>query len=85
MNQIVHKVEVVVPTDDRGGMCGIKTEDNGRAMIMYAGDEEPLKLVGYDDHCLFVRLHSWDESRQHRTFKSLMGRKVRITVEVVES
>lgn len=80
--------EFTVPADDRDGLCGIKFEDGGQAAIMYDPADDPV-TEGGDGH-FFVRLHSWqDEARKgdgttHRTFRSLMGKRVRVTIEEVE-
>ncbi|QSY98571.1 helix-turn-helix transcriptional regulator (plasmid) [Rhizobium bangladeshense] len=36
------------------------------------------------DGCMFVRLQSYDERKLHRTFKQFEGKRIRVTVEVVE-
>ena len=36
-----------------------------------------------DDHPLFVRIMSWDESKQHKAIKTLAGRKIKVTIEVL--
>lgn len=36
-----------------------------------------------DDHPLFVRIMSWDESRQHKAIRTMVGRKVKVTIEIV--
>jgi ribulose bisphosphate carboxylase small subunit len=56
---------------------GFDSEDGGKALIHHvnSGDDE--------ENGLFVRLHSWDESRKHEVFSSLVGKKVRVTVEEV--
>lgn len=45
-------------------------EDGGQAMIVH---------IGNGNH-LGVELISWDESKKHTVFKSLMGRKVKIVI-----
>jgi hypothetical protein len=57
-----------------------KTEDSGAAMIADTNG------VNYDneDSGLFVRIQSWDESLKHPLTKSLEGKKVKITIEVLD-
>ncbi len=57
----------------------IASEDGGRALIV---DDDGRYTRG-DDH-MFVRLQSWDDDCQHPLLKSLIGKKVKITIEVVE-
>ena len=77
--KIVWTDTFTVPPDDRDGICGIKTEDSGQAMIMYS----PVELSEVDSS-FFVRLHSWDDKGKHRFFKKFMGRKVKVTIETVD-
>jgi hypothetical protein len=46
-------------------------EDNGQAMIAELGEEN-----------LFVRIHSWDEAREHMVAKQLLGKTVKVTIEI---
>ncbi len=57
----------------------ITKEDGGRALIVYDDGRE---TVG-DDH-MFVRLQSWDDDCQHPLLKSLIGKTIKITVEIVD-
>lgn len=58
----------------------ISREDGGDAMIYDAIDE--VETIG--DGCLFVRLQSWDEEQVHPLMTDIIGKKIRITVEVEE-
>ncbi len=69
----------------------IDVDDEGQAMMIQLSDEEEYG----GDGCFFVKLQSWDESvasapipdaaqSAHRFFRSLIGKKVRVTVEVIE-
>jgi hypothetical protein len=33
---------------------------------------------------MFVKIQSWDEDTEHTDMKNLIGKKVRITIEVLE-
>jgi len=57
----------------------LKLEDGGAALILNdIGGEE---LVG--DGCLFARIQSWDDKEcKHPLMNDLVGKKIRITVEV---
>lgn len=56
----------------------VATEDDGAAMI---AELDYLK-TSPDDGAFFVRLQSWSETKQHATFQSLIGKQIRITIEV---
>jgi hypothetical protein len=56
----------------------IKYEDSGQAAIIEIGNPDD------DEEAPFVRLHSWRaETREHPYLDSLVGRRVRVTVEVL--
>jgi hypothetical protein len=83
--------EFTVPPDDRDGTAGIKFEDGGRAAIMYAPVAGMYQRDGATlyDPAFFIRLHSWEEHGcaepyNHSLFRSLMGKRVRVTIEVLE-
>jgi hypothetical protein len=52
-------------------------EDGGAARIATIADDR-------DDSCLFVRIQSWDELSRHEEFRELEGKKIRVTIEVIE-
>lgn len=61
----------------------LSREDGGCALIgevcdddTACGSEAPSEV--------FVRIHSWDDAMQHPTIKRLEGKRVRVTVEVIE-
>jgi hypothetical protein len=62
------------------GICTLEgkvestTEDSGQAKIA--------EVSGPD--AFFVRLHSYDETKQHAAFAQFDGKRVRVTIEVVE-
>jgi len=59
----------------------VDLEDGGRAMVA--------RVVGEGSGCggMFVRLQSWDEAvpvdDRHRVLQGFLGRRVRVTVEVL--
>lgn len=55
-------------------------EDGGQARIANVDEG------GTDNSCLYPRMISWDEStdRLHEDFKACVGKKVRITLEVID-
>jgi hypothetical protein len=57
----------------------ISMQNSGQAKIYEGAD-----CIGCDcdDDGFFIRLHSWDETRIHPLMTSLVGKKIRITVEV---
>lgn len=75
------------------GQPEVHFEDGGQAAIMEIGDDG---VITGDDGCFFVKLQSWDEKGvvprnqprpapgSHKKFMSLLGKKVRITIEVID-
>lgn len=90
--KISYAVEFVTPekfeTDTEGGAISI--DDSGQAVIL---DPHPHREFGGDGK-FFVRVHSWDEDatkgvsgftdENHQLMRSIMGRRVRITVETID-
>ncbi len=58
----------------------LKSEDSGLALIL--NDLGGTELEG--DGSLFVRVQSWDDDKEHPLMNSLIGKKIRITIEVEE-
>jgi hypothetical protein len=54
------------------------TEDGGCAKIVNVVDEPD------EEKGIFIRLQSWDESKEHKDFHQLEGKKVRITIETIK-
>jgi hypothetical protein len=56
-------------------------EDGGQARILHIESDDP-------KHCHsafhFIRLQSWDETREHAIIRQFEGKRVRVTVEVIE-
>lgn len=61
------------------GVVEFQKEDDGMALIC----ESIVKEVIRDPH-MFVRVQSWDEERKHPLAQSLVGKKIRVTIEVIE-
>lgn len=72
------------------GKVDCDKEDGGRALIASIEDqvEPPFVPTVFDnpeDSCeFFVRLQSWDDGKEHTLMKSIQGKKVRVTIEVIE-
>ncbi|AFU88274.1 hypothetical protein CcrColossus_gp404 [Caulobacter phage CcrColossus] len=60
------------------GVVDPKKEDGGMALIAEGFEHNP-----HEPNGMFVRLQSWDEKKEHITFNQFVGKKVRVTVEVV--
>lgn len=60
------------------GVTEFHKEDGGMALIAENFEHEPHAANG-----MFVRLQSWDETKQHAMARQFEGKKVRITVEVI--
>jgi hypothetical protein len=65
----------------------LTSEDSGCAMLV---DEGEPYFVGDDDAAMWVRLGSWDDNGyknpeiSHTQIKKLVGKRVRVTLEVIE-
>lgn len=63
------------------GVINPDEEDGGRALIAEVESVDP------DSH-LFVRIQSWDEeqaiSNTHPEMNSMIGKKVKVTIEILE-
>lgn len=57
----------------------IETEDSNMAWISQFGFGKDQQ----EETGIFVRLQSWCESRTHEKMSSMIGKRVRITVEVI--
>lgn len=61
-------------------------EDGKKAMIADVVSENG--HCASEDGCMFVRLHSWDETMpidsRHVALKGLLGKRIRITIETVK-
>lgn len=75
MLKIISWQQIMKPID-------IAVEDGGMAKIWQPTENEDPKQP--DDAGVFVRLQSYDENGAHELFNNLMGKLVRITVEIVE-
>lgn len=60
------------------GLVDLHKEDGGMALIAENIEHNPGAPNG-----MFVRLQSWDETKQHTVLWDFAGRKVRVTVEVI--
>lgn len=59
------------------GVVKLDSEDGGMSLVDYD--------FAQDDFApFFVRLHSWDEAQKHSTIRMMEGKKVRVTVEIIE-
>jgi hypothetical protein len=52
----------------------VEVQDSGQAVIVDLGGVE----------CTFFRFQSWDEKMQHHLLRGFIGKKVRLTLEVVK-
>jgi hypothetical protein len=55
-------------------------EDGGKAMILYIGEQYP-----DEDDEVFVRVQSWSEGSDHSALDAFVGKRLRVTVEVVSA
>lgn len=59
------------------GIVKLESEDGGLCLVDYDFSEE-------SDGTFFVRLFSWDDTKEHSTIRMMEGKRVRVTVEIVE-
>ncbi len=57
----------------------LDVQDGGRARILEVGGP---KGVGGDG--VFVRFQSWDDNKAHGQMKPFEGKKLRVTIEVID-
>ena len=60
----------------------VDVEDSGCAMIAHPSECKGQKR-DEEQSGMFVRLHSWSDSKDHSELKQFIGKKIRITVEVL--
>lgn len=58
----------------------VKIEDGGRAKIIY----DVFSYGGEGGASLWPRIHSWDDEKKHEEFQTLVGKRVRVTIEVLD-
>lgn len=61
----------------------LSREDGGCALIGEVCDDDILRGSEAPSE-VFVRIQSWDDDRLHPTIRQLEGKRVRVTVEVIE-
>jgi hypothetical protein len=60
----------------------VDTEDSGCAKIAHICTHKDKKED--EENGLFVRIQSWSELAHHPEFEELVGKKVRVTIEILE-
>jgi len=60
-----------------GKITDIDIEDGGRAMIAHMDDSDP-------NEKMFIRIQSWDDTKEHLKMKQLYGATVRVTIEILD-
>lgn len=79
MLKLESKIEKFDPSD-------ILTEDSGAAKIYLGGGFIAPNSVEGDENQegkgLFFRIHSWDEEKQHIDFESLVGKNIKVIIEI---
>jgi uncharacterized protein (DUF1501 family) len=59
-------------------------EDNGASYIAELGNVcDPIDASESSPE-LFIRIHSWDTSKNHTEFKELLDKKVRVIIETLD-
>jgi hypothetical protein len=58
----------------------VEIEDGGQAMIYEVADDDEDRALG-----LFVRLHSFEnEKLEHTDFRSFIGKRIEVTIKVID-
>jgi hypothetical protein len=74
---------IIIDTDY--SLRGYRTEDSGYAQIMdIVPDIDNMECPDDNDNGLFVRLQSWDETKQHIDFNKFIGKKIKVTIETID-
>ena len=60
----------------------LTSEDSGMALLVNEG--EPCEVDGDEDTGIGIRIVSWDESKSHSSIRKLEGKRVRITLKVID-
>lgn len=79
---VLYEVEQVVSAGD-GWDVGdqgayVEREDGGAALIASFGGDDA------EEAGLFVRVQSWDPECRHKVFQKMRGKRVKVTVELME-
>jgi hypothetical protein len=71
-----------VEPDDGGASLMVQFDDvpSGRYIPR---DERPAEA--FVSETLFVRVQSWDEEKAHHDFRRLVGKRVRVTIEILDN
>lgn len=72
-NKTLKQTEVKVEHSD------IETEDSGCAKILTVVFNEDDEENG-----MFVRIQSWDDDKKHIDFNKMIGKKIKVTIEIEE-
>ena len=72
MTKVFETTSIVFPES-------IESEDGGCAKILEVDDSE-----GEDGNSLFVRIQSWDDNANHPVMNSMVGKRIRVTIEVLD-
>lgn len=59
------------------GVVKLDSEDDGWCLVDYDFAQD-------DYSTFFVRLHSWDDTKEHSVIRMMEGKKVRVSVEIIE-
>lgn len=75
----------VVPGRDAAGRLRHYQEHEAPVDVQDGGQAQIVEFFSSNMvEGLFVRVHSWDPSREHPDMALMMGKRVRVTVEVLE-
>ena len=75
----------VVPERDEAGRLRHYQEHEAPVDVQDGGQAQIVEFFSFNmGEGLFVRVNSWDPSREHADMALMMGKRVRVTVEILE-
>jgi len=61
----------------------VGTEDGGQAVVITISSDPAAGNLPEADR-LFLRIQSWDETKEHTAIKHLLGKQLTVTIDVTE-
>jgi aromatic ring-cleaving dioxygenase len=74
----------VVPERDAAGRLRRHAEHEAPVDVQDGGQAQIVEFFGYNMEGLFVRVQSWDPDKEHANMALMMGKRVRVTVQILE-
>ena len=74
----------VVPERDAAGRLRRHAEHEAPVDVQDGGQAQIVEFTGNNEVGVFVRVQSWDPDKEHANIKLMMGKRVRVTVEILD-